>query len=642
MLHTFDTTSKYTARRARRNSLEQEWQEQASARIFSDEELMEGDESNSSKANSLRFARQLVLDDTSSGTEDDDDSVRTFDYNQGRSAHSGRVNLYDLEGAEPATYSTRHGRGPLMRCLTCWTENVQLSKRTYIILAVAFAILIAIVVGQSVGQANRDASKNVGVEPVPTPAPIHNLPPHRDPLPDPEVQQPDEGRDPDTFTHDLVSSLLMHFGILDITKLADSTSPQRLAVNYLVGSTLSETKLDRDHMRIEDWEQKPELRSLVELYSLAVLYHSTAGEEWLQDTRWLQPDLHDACAWYGVKCGAGNAVTQLQLPANGLIGDLPTEIQYLKSLTTLDLSNNELNGVLPQAIPPSLEFLQLSQNRFESSIPIWNEATSLLVLDVHENDLRGSVVGTTWESLTVLDVSHNFLTGTLPTLPHLQRLLANNNRFSRWPSTMSSLRELEVRENHFEGTIDTLGQPALAVLDVSQNGLKGKLDFALELPNLQEFKASQNQFTGTMPLGLAPSLTSLVASHNHLNGFIKLGGLVNLSVLDLGHNGFDSSIPPALSALAGLKLLDLSNNALIGSIPSITSPQLETLHLHVNQLTGNVPASLTGISTLLSVKLEENSLTGDVPFCGLETLTSDCEAELGEAELTCSCCTYCF
>ncbi|GAX13621.1 hypothetical protein FisN_14Lh366 [Fistulifera solaris] len=111
-------------------------------------------------------------------------------------------------------------------------------------------------------------------------------------------------------------------------------------------------------------------------YRLMVLYESTQGASWHNNTNWNS----DAplCTWYGVSCqdttsdasGATNIVG-LNLANNRLVGTLPWEITLLP-LKIFDLHNN----ALVDAIPPELSHLS---------------------------------------QLTVLDLSNNWLTGSLTT-----------------------------------------------------------------------------------------------------------------------------------------------------------------------------------------------------------------------------------
>lgn len=95
---------------------------------------------------------------------------------------------------------------------------------------------------------------------------------------------------------------------------------------------------------------------------------------------------------------------------------------------------------------------------------------------------------------------------------------------------------------------------------------------------------------------------------------------------------------PSLSPL--LENLDLRGNYLNGRIPDFKNvPNIKAIRLNWNQLTGNVPPSVTKLSQLQDLDLTENNMFGFVPdqMCskGLQTLAVDCNT------VSCSCCTQC-
>ncbi|MEM7185667.1 MAG: hypothetical protein AAF466_03320 [Bacteroidota bacterium] len=102
----------------------------------------------------------------------------------------------------------------------------------------------------------------------------------------------------------------------------------------------------------------------------------------------------------------------------------------------------------------------------------------------------------------------------------------------------------------------------------------------------------------------------------------KVADLPGVTVLD-GHvteirmlfNNLTGNLPASLSDLTQLKVLELSFNQLDGAIPeSIGSlQQLEVLALNGNQLTGPIPASIGALYQLKQLHLSSNQLSGDLP-----------------------------
>jgi hypothetical protein len=69
--------------------------------------------------------------------------------------------------------------------------------------------------------------------------------------------------------------------------------------------------------------------------ALMALYISTNGDEWINNTGWGTEA--SFCEWYGVTCNENGHVTILDLGANKLSGNLPSEIGNLASLRELHL-----------------------------------------------------------------------------------------------------------------------------------------------------------------------------------------------------------------------------------------------------------------------------------------------------------------
>ena len=77
------------------------------------------------------------------------------------------------------------------------------------------------------------------------------------------------------------------------------------------------------------------------------LYFATGGPDWVQSNGWLaSPTI---CDWSGIGCEQ-DQVMSFELPANNLTGSLPDFLDALPALSTLNLSDNRLEGVLPFSV----------------------------------------------------------------------------------------------------------------------------------------------------------------------------------------------------------------------------------------------------------------------------------------------------
>ncbi|KAJ7000318.1 probable inactive receptor kinase At1g27190 [Populus alba] len=128
------------------------------------------------------------------------------------------------------------------------------------------------------------------------------------------------------------------------------------------------------------------------------------------------------CKLNGVSCWneKENRIISLQLPLFQLSGKLPESLKYCHSLTTLDLSNNDLSGPIPPEICnwlPYVVTLDLSGNKFSGPIPpeIVN-CKFLNSLILSGNKLTGSIpygFGRL-DRLKRFSVASNDLTGSIP------------------------------------------------------------------------------------------------------------------------------------------------------------------------------------------------------------------------------------
>ncbi|TXG64733.1 hypothetical protein EZV62_011727 [Acer yangbiense] len=154
---------------------------------------------------------------------------------------------------------------------------------------------------------------------------------------------------------------------------------------------------------------------------------------------------------------------------NKLTGEISPLICMSKYFYALDLSNNNLSGVLPQCLAnfsDGLSILALQGNKFHGSIPqTFMNGTNLKMIDLSNNQLQGriprSLVNCT--KLEYLHLGNNQITDVFPS----------------WLGTLQELKVLILKSNRLHGEIkepdENFEFPKLQVIDLSHNMFRGEL-----------------------------------------------------------------------------------------------------------------------------------------------------------------------
>ena len=257
------------------------------------------------------------------------------------------------------------------------------------------------------------------------------------------------------------------------------------------------------------------------LLSLMGTLAGTANLNWSENT--------PISSWNGITLSGGpQRVTGLELPSPwSLSGSIPSGLGDLSSLTTLDLSGNQLTGPIPSGLGDlsNLTTLNLSTNQLSGPIP---------------SELGGL------SSLGTLNLSTNQLSGPIPS--------------------------------------ELGGLSSLGTLDLSTNQLHGVIPSELGgLSNLGTLGLSTNQLHGVIPseLGDLSSLSALDLADNGLSGSIpsKLGNLSNLTGLNLSGNELDWEIPEELNQLDTLEEVSLNGNLGLIGPAHLDFTKLSKVHL---------------------------------------------------------------
>ncbi len=199
--------------------------------------------------------------------------------------------------------------------------------------------------------------------------------------------------------------------------------------------------------------QTPQPNPSVDRAALVALYNAANGENWRDNTNWLNDDV-PLSEWYGVDTDASGRVTVLIFHGNNLTGTIPSELGNLSSLTSLHLDGNSMTGTIPKELGnlSNLSELDLADNNLTGTIPSeLGNLSSLTWLDLGGNALTGTIPSElgNLSSLTRLYLWDNELTGTIPeelgSLSNLSRLgLSDNELTGTIPHSLTNLTELSL------------------------------------------------------------------------------------------------------------------------------------------------------------------------------------------------------
>ncbi|CAL5359493.1 unnamed protein product [Camellia sinensis] len=328
------------------------------------------------------------------------------------------------------------------------------------------------------------------------------------------------------------------------------------------------------------------------------------------------------CKWQGVTCSHRHhqRVIALNLSSLELVGSLSPHIGNLSFLRLMNLTYNNLHGVIPQEVGClfRIRSIYLGHNSFEGEIPInVTHCSDLRAINLIQNNLTGKIPAQlgSLPKLQGLTLSQNFFFGTIPAA------LGN----------LSALHSLFMSTNNLQGQIPIeIGMLSnLEVLQLSKNKLNGTFPLALyNISTIHVIALVSNQLHGTLPSNLGLGLSKLeriFMGYNQLSGTIP-ASLVNASGfidIDLAENAFTGGIPQNLGELQQLELLNFGGN-LLGAkktddwhfLTSLTNcTNLRLLILYRNQLGGVLPTLIANISTkLIGLRLQQNYISGSIPL----------------------------
>nr|GMD72300.1 receptor-like kinase TMK4 [Ipomoea batatas] len=372
------------------------------------------------------------------------------------------------------------------------------------------------------------------------------------------------------------------------------------------------------------------------------------------------------CLWDNVSCES-RSVVSINLAAQSLSGELPSELTHLALLQMLYVQLNSLSGRLPSFANMSmLESLYLHSNQF-SSIPqdFLLGLTNLKTFTIYDNhklspwEIPSYLAESRWlESFFASNASINGVIpsffGSFPSLRILR--LSYNNLTGSLPGSFGSSEIqslwLNNQKQELSGTIDVLSSMTqLTQVWLQANAFTGPIPDLSKCVNLFDLQLRDNQLTGVVPVSItALKFVNISLQNNNLQGPMPDFGF-NFEI-DLG-NGFCKDTPgpcdpqvTALLAVAGdfgypitLAQSWVGNNAcnnwtsiscdtqgnvitvsprkqgfsgtISPALANLTS--LRNLYLNDNNLTGPIPKSLTTLPNLQVLQVSNNNLSGPIP-----------------------------
>ncbi|XVF81445.1 hypothetical protein PTKIN_Ptkin15bG0155700 [Pterospermum kingtungense] len=308
------------------------------------------------------------------------------------------------------------------------------------------------------------------------------------------------------------------------------------------------------------------------------------------------------------------SIVLYNVSSNSLTGEFTPLLCNSSYLAYLDLSTNNLSGVLPQCLANlsvTLEILDLHNNHFVGSVPqLCKKGSQLRMIDFSQNLFQGQLPRSLAKCgmVETLNMGNNQL----------------NDTFPFWLGKLPELRMLILRGNQFHGAIEehkgNLELPKLHIIDLSFNRFSGDLPsqqfqnwIAMKVVNASNLSYLQAniEFQDFVydPFTYSVTMTSKATEREYKKV------LDFLVVIDFSSNSFEGCIPQNIGNLKALWQLNLSNNALSGHIPPSLGnlSNLESLDLSHNNFSGEIPTELLQLTFLDFFNVSDNNLTGQIP-----------------------------
>ena len=263
----------------------------------------------------------------------------------------------------------------------------------------------------------------------------------------------------------------------------------------------------------------PALQLAKEREALIAIYNALDGDNWINNENWCSDK--PVGEWYGVKTyNEHGFVSHLFFDGpNNYNGTLPDDVGVFEHLEYIRITDEGVNGELPENIFRSSKLREVSINSSNCSVSIPSTISELPCL---------AVLGLVCDAVSFPE---HF--GHLPCLETLH-IRAKIGEIPDEIGTCASLRTLNVIYSDIISVPESIScLTQLKQLDLSHNKLTGEFpESLLELTDLKWFSIADNNLYGNIPVEIAGMLNCLEVSDN-----------CPVKRFDLSDNDFVGGIP---------------------------------------------------------------------------------------------------
>ncbi|KAK9809494.1 hypothetical protein WJX73_004499 [Symbiochloris irregularis] len=328
-------------------------------------------------------------------------------------------------------------------------------------------------------------------------------------------------------------------------------------------------------------------------------------------------DTADACNWTRVLCSSDGNIRSLDLSYAFLYGLETSDYDGEETVQWASGPQEALNKMSPSPCGnfSNLQSLNLSSTRFMPNVSTVSrnafdvDGSSNLQLGVFGSDVvtvsLTQLVSWEFPELLHLDISSSNLVGSIPSewrggkqLPKLQSFVAENVPMidRSWEALATAMPSLVFLNLNNTGAID--------IIPTGKNGHVFSLlrclvvsaylpSHSSAFPNLTHLIMDGNTTTASLPEWQEsfPSLELFSCQWCILSGTLGLLGQPNLHTIRLPGNSLSGTLPASWS-MSQLRYVDLTANRLNGTLPSSWSQlPFAFLSLQNNSISGTLPAS---------------------------------------------------